>query len=164
MSFWDSGHCQNSYQRNLYSYKLDENNRFIKFLKKSCYSNRQNVISQLLIFTYLIISETEFFVCLFVFNFQWFTISIITHFWLKNLVAYFKILFFRYFIYFFKESFIEHFKIFIYLILADLDLHCCAWAFSSCSEGGYSSFHCVGFSLCWVLLLQGIYSRLLWAW
>ena len=71
----------------LYSYKLDENDRFIKLKKKSCYSNRKKVISQLLIFWYLIISETEHFLFayLFVFNFQWFTISIITHFWLKKI-------------------------------------------------------------------------------
>ena len=29
-------------------------------------------------------------------------------------------------------------KIFIYLSLAALGLHCCAWAFSSCSEQRYS--------------------------
>ena len=26
----------------------------------------------------------------------------------------------------------------MYLFLAELDLHCCAWAFSSCGEQGYS--------------------------
>ena len=41
----------------------------------------------------------------------------------------------------------------IYLFLAVLDLCCCAWAFSSCGEPGYSSLqrqasHCGGFSCC----------------
>ena len=57
--------------------------------------------------------------------------------------------------------FILLFKIFIYLFLSALGLHCCAWAFSSCSEGGYFSlwctgFHCGGFSCCgsWALGVQ----------
>ena len=28
--------------------------------------------------------------------------------------------------------------VFPYLFLAALDFHCCAWAFSSCSAGGFS--------------------------
>ena len=40
-----------------------------------------------------------------------------------------------------------------------LGLHCCARAFSSCRERGYSSLRCVGFSLWWLLLLQSTGSR-----
>ena len=47
---------------------------------------------------------------------------------------------------------------FIYLFLAALGLCCCAWAFSSCGERGYSllqvqASHCGGFSCCraWAL-------------
>ena len=49
--------------------------------------------------------------------------------------------------------------IFIYLFLAALDLHCCAWAFSSAASGGYSLLPCAGFSLQWLLLLQSMGSR-----
>ena len=60
-----------------------------------------------------------------------------------------SILFFNYF-----------FKIyFIYLFLAVLGLCCCAWAFSSCGEQGYSLLPCAGFSLQWLLLLQSTGSR-----
>ena len=48
---------------------------------------------------------------------------------------------------------------FIYIFFAALGLHCCAWAFSSCSERCYSSLRCVGFSLWWLLLLQSRGSR-----
>ena len=46
------------------------------------------------------------------------------------------------------------FKLFIYLFLAALGLHCCAQAFSSCGERGATlrcneqASHCGGFS-CW---------------
>ena len=46
------------------------------------------------------------------------------------------------------------FFLFIYLLLAALGLHCCTWAFFSCSEQGLFSsfgaqaFHCGGFSCC----------------
>ena len=102
----------------VYSYKLDENDRFIKFKKKSCYSNRQKAICQLLIFTCLIISETEHFLFayLFVFNFQWFTISIITHFWLKKSGSLFQNTFFHYLIYFLRSIYwaLLHFLKFIF--------------------------------------------------
>ena len=46
-------------------------------------------------------------------------------------------------------------NIFIYLFLAVLGLRCCARAFCSCGERGYSSsLRCAGFSLQWLLLLQ----------
>ena len=48
---------------------------------------------------------------------------------------------------------------FIYLFLAVLGLCCCARAFSRCSEGGYSSLRCAGFSLQWLLLLWSTGSR-----
>ena len=32
--------------------------------------------------------------------------------------------------------FLNNFYLFIYLFLAALGLHCCAWAFSSCGERG----------------------------
>ena len=35
----------------------------------------------------------------------------------------------------------------------------CTWAFSSCSERGYSLLRCTGFSLRWLLLLQTTGSR-----
>ena len=38
---------------------------------------------------------------------------------------------------------------FLYLFLAALGLHCCAQAFSSWGEQGYSSLRCAGFSLQW---------------
>ena len=38
-------------------------------------------------------------------------------------------------------------------------LCCCAWAFSSCSEGGYSSLWCTDFSLRWLLFLWSVGSR-----
>ena len=41
--------------------------------------------------------------------------------------------------------------LFIYL-LAVLGLRCCVRAFSSCSDQGYSSLRCAGFSLQWLLL------------
>ena len=49
----------------------------------------------------------------------------------------------------------------IYLFLAALGLCCCAWAFSSCGEvsGGYSSLHCMGFSLLWLLFVAEQGSR-----
>ena len=37
--------------------------------------------------------------------------------------------------------------------MAALGLRCCAWAFSSHGEWGYSSLCCAGFSLWWLLLL-----------
>ena len=45
-------------------------------------------------------------------------------------------------------------NLFIYLFLAVLGLHCCAWVFSSCGEpgtlcGGAWASHCGGFSLLW---------------
>ena len=46
-------------------------------------------------------------------------------------------------------------------------LHCWVWAFSSCSERGYSSLRYVGVSSWWPLLLQGMGSRargLQWLW
>ena len=44
-----------------------------------------------------------------------------------------------------------------------LGLRCCVRAFSSCSERGYSSLWCAGFSLRWLLLLQSMGSeRKLW--
>ena len=51
------------------------------------------------------------------------------------------------------------FNKFIYLFLATLGLCCCARAFSSCSEWGYSSLRCTGFSLRWLHLLQSMGSR-----
>ena len=48
---------------------------------------------------------------------------------------------------------------FIYLVLVALALRCCAQAFSSCGEWGYSSFRCTGFSLQWPLLLRNMGSR-----
>ena len=44
-------------------------------------------------------------------------------------------------------------NLFIYLYLAVLGLRCCAQAFSSCIERGYSSLRCVGFSLQWLTLI-----------
>ena len=52
--------------------------------------------------------------------------------------------------FFFSPTFF--FSSFIYL-LAALGLRCCAWAFSSCDERGYSSLQCAGSSLRWLLLL-----------
>ena len=43
--------------------------------------------------------------------------------------------------------------------MAVLGLRCCARAFSSCGEWGYSSLQCAGFSLRWLLLLQSMGSR-----
>ena len=45
------------------------------------------------------------------------------------------------------------FFFFLYLFLAALGLCCCTWAFSSCSERGYSSLWCTGFSLRWLLFV-----------
>ena len=50
-------------------------------------------------------------------------------------------------------------NLFIYLFLAALGLCCCVRAFSSCSERGYSSLRCVGFSLRWLLLLLSMGPR-----
>ena len=49
--------------------------------------------------------------------------------------------------------------VFFYLFLAALGLRCCAWAFSSCGDGSYSSLWCTGFSLQWLFLLQSMGSR-----
>ena len=49
------------------------------------------------------------------------------------------------------------FNLFIFVCTGCLLL--CAWAFSSCGEGGYSSLQCAGFSLQWLLLLQSMGSR-----
>ena len=46
-----------------------------------------------------------------------------------------------------------------YHYLVVLGPPCFVWAFLSCSEWGYSSLLCVGFSLQWLLLLQSIGSR-----
>ena len=51
------------------------------------------------------------------------------------------------------------FVLFIYLFLSALGLRCCARAFSSCSEQGYSSLWCTGFLLQWLLLLWSTGSR-----
>ena len=47
-------------------------------------------------------------------------------------------------------------NLFIYLFLAALGLCCCVRASSSCSERGYSSLWCAGFSLRWLLLLRSM--------
>ena len=48
---------------------------------------------------------------------------------------------------------------FIYFFaLAALDLHCCVWASSSCSERGCSWLWCMGFLLEWLLLLWRLWS------
>ena len=47
----------------------------------------------------------------------------------------------------------------IYSFLVTLGLCCCTQAFFSCSERGYSSLCCTGFSLWWLLLLWGTCSR-----
>ena len=49
--------------------------------------------------------------------------------------------------------------IFFFFFLPALGLHCCAWAFSSCGEQGYSLLQCAGFSLRWLLLLRSMGSR-----
>ena len=46
-----------------------------------------------------------------------------------------------------------------FFFLVALGLRCCAWAFSSCGEGVYSSLWCAGFSLQWLLLLWSTGSR-----
>ena len=46
--------------------------------------------------------------------------------------------------------------------MAVLGLHCCAWAFSSCSEQGLL-FVAVGFSLRWLLLLPRAQALGTWA-
>ena len=61
-------------------------------------------------------------------------------------------------------SFFFFFNKFIYFIiyllfLAVLGLCCCAHAFSSCGERGYSSLRCAGFSLLWSLSLWSTGSR-----
>ena len=43
--------------------------------------------------------------------------------------------------------------------MAALGLHCCVWAFSSCSEWGLLSLWCVGVSLWWLLFLQSMGTR-----
>ena len=43
--------------------------------------------------------------------------------------------------------------------MAALGLHCCARAFSSCRERGYSSLWCTCFSLRWLLLVWSTSSR-----
>ena len=48
---------------------------------------------------------------------------------------------------------------FIYLFLAALGLHCCAWVSLVAESGGYSSLRCTGFSLRWLLLLWSMGSR-----
>ena len=55
---------------------------------------------------------------------------------------------------FFKNKFI-----YLFLFLAVLGLCCCARAFSSCGELGYSLLWCMGFSLRWLLLLWSTGSR-----
>ena len=47
----------------------------------------------------------------------------------------------------------------VFFFLAALGLRCCAQAFSSCGERGYSSLQCAGFSLLWPLLLWSMGSR-----
>ena len=44
-------------------------------------------------------------------------------------------------------------------VLPVLGLCCCAWAFSSYSESGYSSLSCAGFAWQWLLLLLSMGSR-----
>ena len=56
------------------------------------------------------------------------------------------------------SGFLNLFYLIIYL-LAALGLCCCAQAFSSCSEWGYSLLRCMGFSLQWLLLLWSMGSR-----
>ena len=55
-----------------------------------------------------------------------------------------------------KQAF---FFFFLFFFLAALGLLCCARAFSSCGEWGYSSLQCAGFSLWWLLLLWSTGSR-----
>ena len=43
--------------------------------------------------------------------------------------------------------------------MAALGLRCSAWLSLVAASGGYSSLHCVGFSLRWLLLLQSTGSR-----
>ena len=57
-----------------------------------------------------------------------------------------------------QEIFFLIYFIFIYF-LAVLHLHCCARAFSICSERGYCSLQCTGFSLRWLLFLRSTGSR-----
>ena len=57
-----------------------------------------------------------------------------------------------YFIFYLFIFLKNKFYLFIYLFLAALGLHCCARAFSSCGERGYSLLQCVGFSLWWLRL------------
>ena len=45
-------------------------------------------------------------------------------------------------------------NLFIYLFLAALGLHCCALAFSSCSERGLLFVVVHGFSLWWLLIVE----------
>ena len=51
------------------------------------------------------------------------------------------------------------FFFFFNLFLAAFGLRCCTQAFSSCSQQGYSSLWCAGFSLRWLLLLQSTGSK-----
>ena len=62
-------------------------------------------------------------------------------------------------LFFLKTILSTFFKIYLFLFLAVLGLHCCARAFSSCGERGYSSLRCMGFSLWWLLLLRSTGSR-----
>ena len=50
-------------------------------------------------------------------------------------------------------------NLFIYLVLTVLGLRCCVRAFLVVASGGYSWLQCVGFSLCWPLLLRSTGSR-----
>ena len=52
--------------------------------------------------------------------------------------------------------------IYLFLFLAALGLCYCAWAFSSCSDGGHSSLQCTAFSLWW-LLFCGAWALGTWA-
>ena len=53
----------------------------------------------------------------------------------------------------------SHLFLFKNLLLAQLGLHCCAQAFSSCSERGLIWLRCAGFLLCWLPLLWSMDSR-----
>ena len=63
-----------------------------------------------------------------------------------------------------EEKYISNWFIYLFILkinlfLAALGLRCCAQAFSSCGEQGYSFLWCVGFSLRWLLLLRSTGSR-----
>ena len=53
----------------------------------------------------------------------------------------------------FPTGFFLFFKIYFYLFMAALGLHCCSQAFSSCDEGS-SSLWCTDFLTWWLLWLQ----------